>query len=298
MAMKRRVFLKATAAAGISALADSNVRAAEPDSALSKTATATVPTDSGVFGEWATDEWGNVAYDYRANQLDDARAITPTDPIFRDSRDHWHQIGNGRIIATASNFGHLQVRQDEGGAKFLNDYIPTEGEFGGGLAWLSDGQVHLSTYFPSAPQTWTRRRFGQGYFEKEVVSAGLALNQTIFAPFGDYPVLITIVSIRNLRASSAALLLTEYWGCRHYEFFASQGEFNQTETHFARRAFAKQFAHSFSEIPNGLMERKTFSGNDDGIRIPGKAQWRDFSPPATFFAALGGPVAHLSSDAR
>ena len=46
-----------------------------------------------------------------------------------------HQVGNDRITALASNYGHIRVRQDEGCPKFLNDVDPETSQFGGGLGY-------------------------------------------------------------------------------------------------------------------------------------------------------------------
>lgn len=78
---------------------------------------------SGLFRQWITDEYGAPAYRYTCEQLHDPKALTPTDPIFCGPKDHWHQLGNDRLVVKASNFGYMQVRQDEGAPKFLNDYI-------------------------------------------------------------------------------------------------------------------------------------------------------------------------------
>lgn len=59
-------------------------------------------------------------------------------------------------MAAVSNYGYVQVRQDEGSPKFLNDYAPELGQYGGGSGYLSDGKKVLSTYYPGNAQTFDR----------------------------------------------------------------------------------------------------------------------------------------------
>lgn len=254
------------------------------------------PYGSGYFGEWITDEHGGVAYHYTCDQLNDPKAVTPTDPIFRDATDQWHQVGNDRLVATASNFGHMQVRQDEGGPKFLNDYIPTEGQFGGGIGWLSDGNSILSTYFTGSATKFDRI-FGLGYYRKIVENAGYSVDQIVIAPFGDDPVMLTQAIITNHQNTPATLRWTEYWGCLTFEFCS--GGTTQTETHFSRRIFGKQFRHDFEVVPTGVIERKTFTA---GAREPpageGGARARDITPPATFLIALGTEPVTVCVDSK
>ena len=101
---------------------------------------------SGNFGEWIEDEYGLPAYRYTCDQRREPRAVTPTNPVWRTSTDHSHQVGNDRLVAVASNYGYVQVRQDEGGPKFLNDYDPAQGHFAGGFGYLTDEQTVLGTY--------------------------------------------------------------------------------------------------------------------------------------------------------
>ncbi len=81
------------------------------------------PTDegSGLFGKWILDEEGLPAYEYSFDQYKDARAWYPNSENL-DRRDHWHQIGNQRITALASNDGTVQVYIGDRGGTFLNRF--------------------------------------------------------------------------------------------------------------------------------------------------------------------------------
>ena len=76
---------------------------------------------SGHFGRWTEDEFGLPAFAYTCNQTTDPLAVSPIKPGTLLPNEHIHQVGNDRITAIASNFGHVRVRQDEGGPKILND---------------------------------------------------------------------------------------------------------------------------------------------------------------------------------
>ncbi|MFX0011361.1 MAG: hypothetical protein ACFE9R_13680, partial [Candidatus Hermodarchaeota archaeon] len=79
---------------------------------------------SGYFGEWIEDEFGLPAYRYTCDQINDPKAITPMNERWRANTEHLHQVGNDRIVGVASNYGHIQVRQDEGSPKYLNEFYP------------------------------------------------------------------------------------------------------------------------------------------------------------------------------
>jgi len=95
---------------------------------------------SGYFGEWIEDEFGLPAYRYTCDQINDPKAIIPLNEKLRSNKEHLHQVGNDRLVGVASNFGYVQVRQDEGCPKFLNDYDPEQNQFAGGFGYLVDGE--------------------------------------------------------------------------------------------------------------------------------------------------------------
>src|SRR5208337_1601224 len=88
---------------------------------------------SGHFGEWIEDELGLPAFQYTCDQTTDPKAVTEVYPGVLSATEHVHQVGNDRLIALVSNYGHVRVRQDEGGPKLLNDYAPEMCQFGGGI---------------------------------------------------------------------------------------------------------------------------------------------------------------------
>ena len=159
-------------------------------------ANARKPYGSGYFGTWIEDEFGLPAFHYTCDQAHDPKAATEVNPGLLSPTEHIHQVGNDRIVAIASNYGHVRVRQDEGAPKFLNDYAPDRGAFAGGFGYLSDGKSAISTFYPGNAKSFDRI-FGIGYFRKKVSSDTYNVDHVIFAPFGDDPVLISQVKIAN-----------------------------------------------------------------------------------------------------
>ena len=278
------------------------------------------PYGSGHFGEWVVDEFGLPAFYYACDQTKDPAAVTPVDPGFRSPTDQFHQVGNDRLIAVASNYGYVQVRQDEGAPKFLNDFCPERGQYGGGIGFLTDGNSVLSTYYPGHAESF-HRIFGIGYFRKQVQSRQFAVDQVVFAPFGDDPVVISQVKIVNRSDRKASLRWIEYWGCQPYQFsFRSYMQARATgKTSGAqqlRRDFGERFSHEMRilEGNRGLLERKHFLGRSESDEAswkkmganspqlrdpgPGGSSFEDLNPPATFLASLDGPFDSFSGNGR
>jgi putative sterol carrier protein len=281
---------------------------------------------SGHFGEWITDQHGLPAYRYTCDQDHDPRAVTPVSRVWRSPTDHSHQVGNDRLVAVASNYGYVQVRQDEGAPKFLNDYDPTHGQFAGGFGYLTDGETSLSTFYPGGAETFDRV-FGIGYFRKTASRSGYTVDQVIFAPFGDVPLLISQVTVTNRRAVPADLRWIEHWGCQMYQFSDRAWVLATIKRKPAlaaslRRELASRFTHRFKTTSSGagLVDTQRFLG----WRTADKVQWAsaqvlmgtlgraftggmirppvkeagldDFTPPPTFLVSLDAPADGLSTN--
>jgi hypothetical protein len=262
MAPTRRQFI--VSALGVAVAGPGLRSAVASESAGSQPTGAQSPADgSGHFGAWFEDEFGLPAYRYTCNQNSDAAATTPVTPGILGRTEHIHQVGNDRITAIVSNFGHVRVRQDEGVPKFLNDFDPTTSQFGGGFGYLTDGNETLSTYYDGRNAEF-ERIFGAGYYRKRVSSQNYSIDQTICAPFGDDPVLLSQVTIQNRGDAKATVRWIEYWGCQPYQFsfrafiesFAGLG--SPVEL---RRQFGRLFSHKVSSVNGlqGLLETKEFT---------------------------------------
>jgi hypothetical protein len=283
------------------------------------------PYGSGYFGEWMEDEFGLPAFHYTCDQAHDAKAVTPVTPGLLSATDQIHQVGNDRLVAVVSNYGYVQVRQDEGAPKFLNDYLPDKAQYGGGIGYLTDGKEALSTYYPGNGKSFDRI-FGAGYFRKRVAGRSYSVDQVITAPFGDDPVLLSQVTVTNNGKETAKLRWIEYWGCQPYQFsfrsfvevFAGMGSAIDL-----RRKMGDRFAHSFRGVDGkaGLIETKRFLG-----RLPEEeaafekmkanlaahpnpflgpiqetaaaASFDDLEPPPTFLVSLDQPADGFTTNAK
>jgi hypothetical protein len=281
---------------------------------------------SGHFGEWVEDEFGLPAYHYTCDQVHDRAAVTPVNPLWRGPTDHSHQVGNDRLVAVASNFGYIQVRQDEGGPKFLNDYDPEHGHYAGGFGYLTDGRSVLTTFYSGTAESFDRI-FGIGYLRKTVRAGNFSADQVVFAPFGDDPLLISQVTVTNHGQTPADLRWVEYWGCQSIQFshraqvmaILSRGKQNAQTL---RRTLSTHFSQQFSTVGkhDGLLNRKKFRGYPFGERLAwvidqfllstvGKkttggalkppvpeAGLEDLNPPATFLVSLDAPADGMLTD--
>lgn len=309
--MNRRKFLGIAGAGVSSQFCFPGLPSAIRDLAMSggEEAANTAKADgSGHFGEWITDEFGLPAYRYTCDQLTDAQAQTPVHKEWIGPVDHLHQVGNDRVVAVASNFGYVQVRQDEGSPKFLNDHAPEHNRYGGGIGYLTDGENVIATYYGGRNDSF-ERILGEGYLRKVVKSGRYEVDQTILAPYGDDPVLISLVKITNRGTEAASLRWVEYWNCQNYQFsMRATLEAGKTPPLAAqlRRDFAARFEHHFEVVENGkgLIERQTFLGRTADEEqawakvkaarsIPDLApgtSMDDLQPPATFLVSLDAPM--------
>src|SRR5258708_21118005 len=317
MAVDRRQFLSGVTltAAGLKFLPETWALAAEnagkPGEAGGKA------YGSGHFGNWIEDEFGLPAFHYTCDQINDPKAVTQVNPGHLSATEHIHQVGNDRVVAIASNYGHVRVRQDEGAPKFLNAYAPERGQFAGGFGYLTDGKTVGSQCYRRSEKRF-ERIFGIGYLRKKVATEGYAIDQVVFAPFGDDPVLVSQVTITNHGSSETNLRWIEYWGCQQYQFSFRgfmQG-FAGKSMHELRRDFATRFEHHFKKLDDGsgLVETEEFLGRDpvderqfQGMvsyleknpnsfltapdkNAPKSADFDDLNPLPTFLVSLDAPA--------
>jgi len=287
---------------------------------------------SGYFGEWITDEQGLPAYRYDCNQITDPFAKSPTNPVWRKENDHTFQFGNTRITCVASNFGTVQVRQDEGAAKFLGDIDPSKNCYGGAIGWLLDDTSALTTYYDGKADSF-ERVYGVGYMQKTVKKGDLSAKQLIFAPHGDDPVLISRVTIENNSSESKKLKWYEYWGSRPYLMSLrtlllslatggkNPGSYINNPAQEMRRKLADRYENHYLVENNTLRNKMKFKGwRFIDKKIWGIAQKKyralsevahnyslylgelddqeDTRPPETFLCAVDAPIEAFVTDAK
>jgi hypothetical protein len=324
MRVSRRQFLSSAALTAAAVKATPKEWMLEQNAATGA-ATADKSYGSGYFGKWMEDEFGLPAFHYTCDQTTDPKAVTAVNPGVLSSTEHVFQIGNDRVVAVASNYGQVRLRQDEGAPKFLNDYAPDRGWFAGGFGYLTDGKITLSTYYPGNAKNFDRV-FGAGYLRKRVQDEHYLIDQAIFAPFGEDPVLISQITITNSGGNEASLRWIEYWGCQLYQFSfrAFMEGFNGKSMHDRRRDFGMRFTHSFKPIAGGagLSEQKEFLGRDPAEErqfqdmvahleknpnpflaapekdLPNGASFDDLNPPSTFLVSLDAAIDGFSTSGK
>ncbi len=258
---------------------------------------------SGYFGEWIEDDFGLPAYRYTCDQINDPKAITPMNEKWRSKTEHLHQVGNDRLVAVASNYGHVQVRQDEGSPKYLNEFNPEKGHYAGGFGYLTDNDDFLSTFYPGNADSF-ERIFGIGYFQKKVSGKGYFVNQIISAPFGDDPVIISQVKITNNRKKRVDLRWIEYWGCYTYQFSAAAfaGILSKTSDKHPRdirHESSDNLKHEFKSVENdtGIQDTRYFE-NLEKVYDPNnlKPSYDDKFPPKTFLVSLDSEISGMQTN--
>ncbi len=171
--------------------------------------------DSGVFGKWIEDRYGLTAYKYEMDPLKDDRAKWMKGD--ESSILHWHQLGNYRINAIAANLGFVQLFYNDSAQRWLNYYYPENLAFAGGFGIMACDDQVFTTYRPLQPgNTHMDMIFGAGYYEKEMVAGQVRLNETTYVPFGDLPVLIMRVRLKNLASERKVLTYIPYFDVAPY----------------------------------------------------------------------------------
>ena len=171
---------------------------------------------NGHFGEWITDEYGLPAYNYTCNQLIDTVAKTKT--TYGYSIDHFHQLGNDRIMATAHNGGYIQIFDGTRGFKWLTYRDNRFGKLGGGIGLyhLENEKLNFSDLYTLenlSKITKIERVFGIGYFKKTSILSDMKIQHNICTPFSDDPVIISefIISSDNNKSRNNEIQLVDLW---------------------------------------------------------------------------------------
>ncbi|MFX0075497.1 MAG: GH36-type glycosyl hydrolase domain-containing protein, partial [Candidatus Hermodarchaeota archaeon] len=149
-----------------------------------------------------------------------------------------------------------------------------------------------------------QRIFGIGYYRKRVIGHGYVVDQIVFAPFGDDPVLISQVKITNSSNNPVDLRWIEYWGNYVYQFSSSAfasiltGEPSKFPRDI-RHDFSNKIKHNFDVIPNrvGLVDHQELEdqeGKFDPTYL--KPTFVDRFPPKTFLVSLDAEADSLTTN--
>lgn len=196
--------------------------------------------DGGIFGHWIADDAGLPAFEYTLDQRADPRAEWDT-RFHGRSRLHWHQLGNDRIVAIATNDGWVQLYSHEHGPRWVNCHDEQSEGFAGGISYLLDresGVVSSTSFRDLDAGAAVRRVFGCGYLRIVVRFDDLEVDRVVFAPFGDGRLLVSRVGIRNLGRRPRSVRHGECWDVNFHniDFNVASWEFVPTDQRRARAA--------------------------------------------------------------
>ena len=170
---------------------------------------------SGNFGKWQPDGAGLASYLYTT---DEERAPRARQAILAGETDAWHQLGNDRFVANAYNHGYTQLWTQDRRFEWLNRYDADSGHFGGGYGYLNlDGRVISTLYDDRPARASVKRVFGTGYSRSQMRTGGVEIDQHVFAPFGNDPVLLHEVTIRNTSSKTRRPSWFEYWDVNPFD---------------------------------------------------------------------------------
>ncbi len=170
---------------------------------------------SGAFGRWLVDGFGLPAYRY---QIDEQRVPWARQPELDGGTAAQVELGNDNIVAAAFNDGYTQLWSQARLAQWANRYAPAQRHYAGGYGYLNVGGHVISTlYLDRGPGVRMQRTFGVGYYERRLRADGLQVREDVYAPFGDDPLLLHNITIRNAAAHPRRLSWFEYWDVNPYD---------------------------------------------------------------------------------
>ena len=163
------------------------------------------------FGHWITDAYGLPAFSYTDDEATDRAARWSTGN--GTSTAFWHQVGNDRVVADAFNDSYVELWDGERQYRSSNYYDAPFRQYAGGFGYLRVGGTAWSTLYSDRPAEASYQRvFGMGYYQKTERAYGLQVSQTVFAPFGTDPVLLSSIELQNSSAQAKTVHYFEYWG--------------------------------------------------------------------------------------
>jgi hypothetical protein len=222
---------------------------------------------SGVFGQWTVDGLGLPDYRYT---IDEQTSPAAAQPELSGSTDAWHQLGNDHVVADAFNHGYVQLWSQDRLYQWMNYYDAAHQHYTGGYGYLNvGGKAYSTLYDDRDPSATAQRDFGVGYYAKDMRVAGLDVSERVYAPFGDDPLLLHDVTLRNTSASPKQASWFEYWDVN-----PAGPPDNQARATGAPVYDAATQTLSVAQLPSGT----------------------DTDPLSIFAAALTGPVSGFDTD--
>jgi hypothetical protein len=171
---------------------------------------------SGNLGLWQTDEFGLPYFRYDLDHVNDPRGAQAE--LLVDARQAQHQLGNDHINAFAVNDGYTVLWSQARMPQWANEWEPNYNEWTGGWGYVHTGDgPPISTFWLDRPaDAQTERDFGLGYYRRSLHSDSLDIREETYAPFGDDPLLLHDVTIRNDGVRERNVTWFEYWDVNPY----------------------------------------------------------------------------------
>src|SRR5256714_4602026 len=168
----------------------------------------------GNFGTWGADRFGLPFYRY---DVDEARDPKAKQPELAGGTQAQHQVGNDHLMADAFNDGYMQLWSQDRLSQWTNLWAPNQSHYSGGYGYLRvDGKVVSSLYLDRPRGATFERDFGVGYYRKRLSAQGIDVTQDAYSPFGDDPVLLDDVTLRNTTGATKRVSWFEYWDVNPY----------------------------------------------------------------------------------
>ncbi len=176
-------------------------------------AAARVPIDStygsGNFGLWAVDRWGLPSYDYKIDQNTNPIAVQPA---LGGSRDGWNSVANAHDKVDAHTDGRMQFWSQDRLSEWANHPDPAARHYTGGWGYLRVGGRTIATDYDDLPAgVGQQRQFGVGYFHRRTGASPVSVDEYVYAPFGDDPLVLHDVTLHNRSRRPVTATWWEYW---------------------------------------------------------------------------------------
>lgn len=170
---------------------------------------------SGDFGRWTTDGFGLPAYRYA---IDEVHSPMADQPELAGATQAQHQLGNDHIKGMAWNDGYTELWSQDRLSQWANLYQASSRHYAGGYGYLNiDGKPASTLYLDRPKASSFTRTFGVGYYRRTLQVKGIAVTETVYVPFGDDPVLLDDVTLRNRSSRTHRVSWFEYWDVNPYD---------------------------------------------------------------------------------
>jgi hypothetical protein len=245
------------------------LRVPAPLSAATSRVNINSSAGSGSFGKWFADADGLPAYRYTLNEETAPQAAQPE---LDGARDGVTQIGNDRVVAAGFNHGYVQLWSQDHTYQWMNKYDASADHFSGGYGYIDlGGHTYSTLYDDRAPDETVTRVMGVDYMQTVARVPGLTVDAKVYAPWGNYPLLLHDVTLTNTSGQTENPTWWEYW------------DVNPVMP------------------PTGLLrgtEAPVWDPANDTLSVAQTVTAQDLDPMSIFATALSGPVAGFETETK